>query len=101
MLLGLTNYVRDANLDPAVATLYKPGMVIRDKAFVDATRRIGGMVTTHRFAILSNHMANLSKFEHGTNWGLCVAAPESRFKIIDVYEYDGKNTDNAFAPARR
>lgn len=90
MLPGLANHVRDVNLEPEIAALYRPGMVIRDKAFVDATKRIGGMATTHRFAIFSNHMADLSEFEHGTNWGLCVAAPESRFKVIDVYEHEGK-----------
>ena len=28
--------------------------------------------------------------EHGTNWGLCVANRESRFKVLDVYEHEGK-----------
>lgn len=57
---------------------------------MDAIKRLGGIATTYRFAIFSNHMADLSEFEHGTNWGLCVAAPESRFKVIDVYEHEGK-----------
>ena len=90
MLPGLTNFVRDVNLDPDIAKLYKPGMILREKSFVDASRRVGGMTTTHRFAIFSNHMADLSSFEHGTNWGLCVANRESRFKVLDVYEYRGK-----------
>lgn len=90
MLPGMANCVRDVNLDPDVAALYKPGMIIRDKAFIDASKRVGGLVTTHRFAIFSNHMADLSEYEHGTNWGLCVANRESRFKVLDVYEYEGK-----------
>ncbi|WP_165062080.1 hypothetical protein [Adlercreutzia sp. ZJ154] len=90
MLPGLANHARDVNLDPAIAALYKPGMIIRDKAFVDASERVGGMATTHRFAIFSNHMVDLSEYEHGTNWGLCVATPESRFKVIDIYECEGK-----------
>lgn len=90
MLKGLANYVRDVNLDPEVAALYQPGMIIREKTFVDASRRVGGMATTHRFAIFSNHMADLSEYEHGTNWGLCVSASESRFKVLDVYTYEGK-----------
>ena len=65
-------------------------MVIRDKTFVDVSKRKGGMVTTHCFAIFSNHMAVLSEYDHGTNWGLCVVAPESRFQVVDVYECDGK-----------
>lgn len=28
--------------------------------------------------------------EHGTNWGLCVANRESLFKVLDVYEREGK-----------
>ena len=48
MLPGLTNHVRDVNLDPGVAALYKPGMVIRDKAFIGASKRVGGFATTHR-----------------------------------------------------
>lgn len=90
MLPGLANHVRDVNLDPKIAELYKPGIILREKAFVDASRRVGGMVTTHRFAILSNHMADFIQFEHDTNWGLCVAQCESHFKVMDVYEYNGK-----------
>lgn len=90
MLPGLTTYVRDVDLDPRVAELYAPGLVIRDKAPVDASCRVGGMIATHRFAILSNHMHDLTEYEHDTNWGLHVALPESRFKVVDVYEYEGK-----------
>lgn len=90
MLPGLANHARDVNLAPEVAALYKPGLILRDRGIVDASGRIGGMVTTHRFAILSNHMADISQFEHGTNWGLCIAKPDSHFKVIDVYEYRGK-----------
>lgn len=90
LLPGLANHVRDANLDPKIAELYKPGIILREKAFVDVSCRVGGMVTTHRFAIFSNHMMDFSQFEHDTNWGLCVAQRESHFKVIDVYEYNGK-----------
>ncbi len=90
MLPGLANHARDVNLAPDTAKLYKPGMILRDVGFVDASRRIGGLATTHRFAILSNHMADISQFEHGTNWGLCIANRGSRFKVLDVYEHEGK-----------
>ena len=49
-----------------------------------------GMVTTHRYGILSNHMVNLTEFEHDTNWGLHVARSGSRFKVLENYEYHGK-----------
>ena len=87
---GLTMFVRDANLPEHIAAAYQPGMILREKAFVDASARVMGMVTTHRYAILSNHMANLSQFEHGTNWGLHVANCGSRFKVLGTHTHCGK-----------
>ena len=89
-LPGLTMYVRDVNLPPACAEQYKPGRIILERGFTDASCRVMGMVTTHRYAILSNHMANLGAFEHGTNWGLFVANRNAHFKVLDVYEYRGR-----------
>ena len=90
VLPGLQMFVRDCNLSPACFSKYKPGMFIREKGFTDASCRVMGMVTTHRYSILSNHMGNLSAFEHGTNWGLCVAQHDSHFKVLDVYEYKNR-----------
>ncbi|WP_407416215.1 hypothetical protein [Methanobrevibacter sp.] len=49
------------------------------------------MTTSHRYAILSNHIKNLSEYEKETDWSLHTIAPNSQFKILDVYEYEGKN----------
>ena len=87
---GLTMFVRDVNLPEIIACKYTPGRIIREKAFVDASCRVGGMITTHRFAILSNHMASLESFEHGTNWGLYVAQRDSHFKVMAIHEYSKK-----------
>lgn len=87
---GLMMFVRDVNLSDDIAQKYLPGTLIREKAFVDASHRVMGMITTHRYGILSNHMANLESFEHGTNWGLCVANRDSRFKVLTVHKYCGK-----------
>ena len=87
---GLTMFVRDLNLPDEIAEKYKPDTIIREKAFVDASHRVMGMATTHRYGILSNHMASLENLEHGTNWGLCVANRDSRFKVLAVHEYNGK-----------
>lgn len=87
---GLTMYVRDANLPCIVSASYKKGMIIKERGFCDASNRVMGMVTTHRYCILSNHMANLTEFEHGTNWGLHVAKNGSRFKVLSNFEYQGK-----------
>lgn len=42
---GMMMFARDINLSEAMIAKYKPGMIIREKAFVDATARVGGMVT--------------------------------------------------------
>ena len=87
---GLTMYVRDVNLPPAFASKYEPDMIIMEPGFTDASSRVMGMVTTHRFAILSNHMADFGPYEHDTNWGLFVAQRNAHFKILDIYEYQGR-----------
>lgn len=87
---GLTMFVRDVNLPDDIARKYEPGRIITEKAYVDASHRVMGMITTHRFAILSNHMASFESYEHGTNWGLCVANRDSRFKVMAQHEYSGK-----------
>ena len=90
MLPGLQLFARDINLTPEETAKFKVGMIVRNAAFTDATSRVGGMVTTHRFSILSNHLFDLSKAEHGTNWGLHVANRDSHFKVLDIYEHEGK-----------
>lgn len=87
---GMMMFARDINLSEAMIAKYKPGMIIREKAFVDATARVGGMVTNCRYCILSNHMGNLDMFEHGTNWQLHVARLGSRFKVLGVHTFRGK-----------
>lgn len=87
---GLTMYVRDVDLPKELEERYVPGEFLRELGFTDASARVMGMVTTHRFAILSNHMGDLSAFEHGTNWGLHVANKGSRFKVLDICRYQGK-----------
>ena len=87
---NLKPYVRDVDLSPVCASGYKQGMVICERGFTDVSRRIGGMATTHRYMILSNHMADLSIFEQGTDWGLCVAQCGSHFKVLSIFEEKGK-----------
>ncbi|MCL1926475.1 MAG: hypothetical protein FWF95_04995 [Syntrophorhabdaceae bacterium] len=86
----LMMFVRDVNLSGEIANKYTSGLIIREKGFVDASCRVMGMVTTHRFAILSNHMFDFRPYEHGTNWGLYVAKRDSHFKVLATHEYDGK-----------
>lgn len=87
---GLTMYVRDVNLSPACFSKYEKGMIILERSFTDASKRVMGMVTTHRYAILSNHMADFSLFVPDNRQGLCVAKNDSHFQVLDVYSYQGK-----------
>lgn len=84
-------FARDANLSPEIAGKYEAGTVLRSPAFLDATRRLGGLAATHRFLIVSNQMRDLSAFETGQNWGLCVALAGSRFKVLGTHHKDGRH----------
>ena len=83
-------FVRDTNLTKTQKEKYKIGKIIQERAFVDATSKIGKMTTTHRYAILSNHITDLSEFESNTNWNLHTTHANSKFKVLDVYEYKNK-----------
>ena len=87
---GLSMFVRDVSLSADVAAKYTPEMIIKELGFTDASCRVMGMVTTHRFAILSNRMKDISAFEHGTNWGLYVANAGAYYKVLDIYTFKGK-----------
>ena len=90
MYPGITLFARDVNLPPELAEKYKAGMIIREKGFTDTTIRFGGMVTSCRYVILSNHMKNLAMLENGTNWGLHVANKDAHFKVLGQVTYNGK-----------
>ena len=90
MYPGITLFARDVNLPSGLAEKYKAGMIIREKGFTDATIRFGGMVTSCRYVILSNHMKNMSILENGTNWGLHVANKDAHFKVLGQVDYKGK-----------
>ena len=84
-------YVRDINLKSDLFERYEIGQTITERAFVDATNRIGGLATSHRYLILSNQFKDLSEFEKNTNWNLHITARDSVFKILDIYTKDGKS----------
>ena len=90
MYPGMALFARDVNLPETLTRRYTPGLIIREKAFTDASSRFMGMVTTHRYVILSNHMADLSQFEQGTHWGLHVAQKGSHFKVLGQHTHQGK-----------
>ena len=83
-------FVHDINLPKEWAEKYEIGALIKERGFVDMTNKIGQMTTSHRYAIITNHVANLSHFEHGTGWNLHTTAPNSIFKVLDVFTYNEK-----------
>ena len=83
-------FVHDINLPKEWADKYEIGALIKERGFVDMTNKIGQMTTSHRYAIISNHVANFSQFEQETNWNLHTAAPSSKFKVLDVFTYNEK-----------
>lgn len=86
---GITLLIRDCNLGE-LGKKYQVGMVLKELEFTDASLRRGGMVTTHRLAILSNHYANMQSYEHDTHWGLCVMEAGSHFKVLDTFTQGDK-----------
>ena len=92
-LRGLRPYVRDAWLRPSVAALYRPGMLLRSPVPVEATSRLGGMRTSQRFTILSNHMVDVGRLFDDDDMlvrGQHAADSGSRFLVLDVYASGGK-----------
>ncbi|MGN0094415.1 MAG: SseB family protein [Methanobrevibacter sp.] len=83
-------FVRDLNLSEDLINKYEIGQIIQERALVDSSNKIGKMITNCRFAIISNHCMDCSKFEDGTNWNLFTCGPNSLFKVLDIYEYKGK-----------
>lgn len=90
---GLAMYVRDADLTYEQYAKYKVGDILWEKAYVDASRRVMGMATSHRYAILSNHMMEPTpkELEKGANWGLRVANKGSHFKVLGTHKYQDKS----------
>ncbi|MDR1856589.1 MAG: hypothetical protein LBR22_05455 [Desulfovibrio sp.] len=90
---GLQMIVRDMNLKPEIAAKYVKGSIVRELAYVEGTSRVAGMVTTHRIAILSNHMLDVNDVlgeEKKDTRGLCVAKRGSHFKVLGTHEHKGK-----------
>lgn len=81
---GIRMYTRDVNLPKDTAEKYEEGMILRSPVFIEASRCNGGMVTSHRFAILSNHMADISAAEADPR-GLALAQRDSYFQVLKIH----------------
>lgn len=87
---GMMMFVRDANLPASLTARYKAGSIIRERAYADASSRIGGVGTSHRYVILSNHMVNYGYFAKDAAWQHYAAARDSRFKVLGTHMCQGK-----------
>lgn len=85
----LTMYVRDADLDRKTVARYAPGILIHEVHATVASRRVGGMQGSVRFAILSNHMHERTKPKADLEQGIYSAPWYSRFLVLDVYRHWG------------
>ncbi|MDR3199784.1 MAG: sel1 repeat family protein [Planctomycetaceae bacterium] len=88
-LANLQMFVRDTQLPEQAAAKYTKGRIVEERGFTDASSHIGGMVTTHRYAICSNHMKTLSDFTLTDN-GLCVARAGAQFFCLGQHVQNGK-----------
>lgn len=90
---GIRMYARDVNLPEDIAEKYEEGMILRSPVPIEASRRNGGMVTSHRFAILSNHMADMSAAEGGEDpRGLALAQRDSYFQVLKIHRSSSGET---------
>ena len=88
--LGLQTFVRDTDLTPEEESWYEVGRILRVRGNLVATPRVGGLETTHRFAVLSNHMYDISDVhEAGPACRAHAARSGSRFKVLAVMREAG------------
>ena len=81
VLTNATIVVRDGNLTKKLEEKYITGTIILERCFTDATYKIGGIKTPHRYSVISNQMKDLSTFEHNT---LLVGAFDSHYLILKI-----------------
>lgn len=84
---GIALFARDVNLPEALARRYIPGLLIREKGVTQASGCFAGMVTTHRFVILSNHMRELPVSDRQK---LYATAPDARFLVLGQHTHQGR-----------
>ncbi|MEG1008820.1 MAG: hypothetical protein RSF67_03220 [Clostridia bacterium] len=86
--VGLTMFVKDINLSEELENKYIPGIILREKGYIDATSVIGGIPTTHRYCILSNHMCDLSQVVSEVINGHCLSKRDGHFKVLDKFKFN-------------
>jgi len=88
---GLTLFYRDTPLPSDLQNRYSPGQVLMEKAFTDMSWKGGGLEGDFRYLIASAFGKDLSAFHpKAEKFGLAVLQPDSYFKVLDIFELEGK-----------
>jgi len=88
---GITVLVRDCDISPQLASLYKVGQIIRSENFVDSSHVIGKQLKNTRFLIFSSKSANFYKVQSGNlNYPLNTININSFFKVLDICNFNYK-----------
>ncbi len=79
-------FYRDTILAPDVLSLYRVGILFRERAFCDSTYKFGGFAAPHRYLIISANARCVDAFSTYLEWGLCLSQAGSIFKVIGTNE---------------
>lgn len=88
---GLALLYRDVELSNDLISKYKVGQIIHERGFTDASRFGGGPTAKLRYLIASAYGRDLSMFDpNAAKFGMIIISSGAYFKVLDVYEKDGK-----------
>ena len=88
---GLTFFYRDTELSNHLRGLYQVGQILLERGITDMTWKGGGFCTNFRYLIASSFGKDLSMFNpDASKFGLIVLTFNSYFKVLDIYERNGK-----------
>jgi hypothetical protein len=88
---NLSFFYRDTPLNKDLAAKYTPGQILREEAFTDCTHKQSGLQHNFRYLIASSKGWDMSGFGGPAgDLGLIVIMAGSYYKVLDVYELNGK-----------
>ncbi len=88
---GLALLYRDVELSIDLVSKYKVGQIVHERGFTDTSKFGGGPTTNLRYLIASAYGRDLSMFDpKAAKFGLILISSGAYFKVLDVYEKNGK-----------
>jgi hypothetical protein len=82
---------RDTDLDEKLVSKYQVGQLLVERGFTDMSYKPSGITKRTRFAIVSSRAADLSAVDpNAARYGFAALQNNSFFKVIDIYEKNGK-----------